>query len=375
MPSIKTRNWMVTAHNIDFKFNITSVKFEGMRYQPEQGHGKEDSKPHLQCYVEFNEQIYASEVLDILQLPNPYDKTTPQPYSVWAHPRSGTREQAIEYCSSEAYCKTHHCGNYNDHYCNCDKSESKGRLGKPITIGKFKVQSKSERTDVTRMRLDVAAGMTYREFLVEYGRYASSHIQWVKELYIHFQPKRTWQTAVYWFYGETGTFKTTLARAIVNDPVYVKNPGTGKWFDGYCGEEVVILDEYRAEDIPWNVLLSLTGCLQHRVEIKGGMMEFVAKVIIITCPMSHEVALKPYETINDKLEQMTRRIRRQIEFPLTREESELLLQDMRLRLQLLRDPDEHNKHLYSTWSVTSGVAPPGITFGEYDTTKKMKINR
>jgi len=56
----------------------------------------------------------------------------------------------------------------------------------------------------------------------------------------------------------------------------------GLWFDGYEGEDVVLLDEYRSQVIPFHQLLRILDTFQVTVPYKGGMVNFIPKVIIVT---------------------------------------------------------------------------------------------
>jgi len=57
----------------------------------------------------------------------------------------------------------------------------------------------------------------------------------------------------YWFVGPPGTGKTHHARTVFGDDVYIK--AQNKWWDGYKGEKIVVLDDLD------------TGCLGHHLKI------------------------------------------------------------------------------------------------------------
>lgn len=85
----------------------------------------------------------------------------------------------------------------------------------------------------------------------------------------------------FWFYGAPGTGKSRDARARFPG-AYIKNPNT-KWWDGYDGEEYVIIDDFDKYQV------SQGGDLKRwldrypfQAEAKGSQMMVRPKVIIIT---------------------------------------------------------------------------------------------
>lgn len=97
---------------------------------------------------------------------------------------------------------------------------------------------------------------------------------------------------VYWFHGETGTGKTRAAFSVadkyadrIND-IWVSSGGL-KWFDGYDGQSIAIIDDLRSEDVPsFPFLLRLLDRYPMRVEYKGGSVLWTPHTIIITSPLS-----------------------------------------------------------------------------------------
>jgi len=89
------------------------------------------------------------------------------------------------------------------------------------------------------------------------------------------------QCNVYW--GPTGTGKSH--RAFSEGPgAYVKNPNI-KWWDGYQGEETVIIDEFSGL-IDITYLLRWIDRYPCMVEVKGGAVVLNAKNFIITSNIS-----------------------------------------------------------------------------------------
>jgi len=64
--------------------------------------------------------------------------------------------------------------------------------------------------------------------------------------------------------------------------VYFKNSNT-KWWDGYTGQDNVVLDELRpGGELNLTELLRLSDRYPHTIEFKGGSCQFVAKQLWIT---------------------------------------------------------------------------------------------
>lgn len=83
---------------------------------------------------------------------------------------------------------------------------------------------------------------------------------------------------VYW--GRTGTGKSRRAWDEAGMEAYAKDPQT-KWWDGYQGEQHVVIDEFRGS-ISISHILRWLDRYPVRVECKGSSMPFVSSKIWIT---------------------------------------------------------------------------------------------
>jgi hypothetical protein len=93
-------------------------------------------------------------------------------------------------------------------------------------------------------------------------------------------PKRNWKTLVHVYWGRTGTGKTRFVHDQVQDERFW-SPGDFKWFDGYDGQPIVIIDDYRGEyELP--LFLKLCDRYPMQVPIKGGFVNWAPRKIYIT---------------------------------------------------------------------------------------------
>jgi hypothetical protein len=94
-------------------------------------------------------------------------------------------------------------------------------------------------------------------------------------------PKRR-DVEVIWICGDSGTGKSRMAEDMGGQDVYDKRADS-KWWDGYDGQETIILDDWRPSKY-WNVFntLGVLGGERMRVETKGGHVIAKWTRIIIT---------------------------------------------------------------------------------------------
>ena len=83
-----------------------------------------------------------------------------------------------------------------------------------------------------------------------------------------------------WLWGPPGCGKSTTARRLCNDIFYPKL--MNKWWDGYQGEEVVIIDDFEKDSHLGHHLKLWADHFSFLGETKGGMIRIRPKRIIIT---------------------------------------------------------------------------------------------
>lgn len=238
--------------------------------------GEKCGTPHYQGYVQFHERKARKEVCYIL----------------------GGR-------ASVRIAK----GSYDANYAYCSKQGEWFEWGDPITMG--------DRTDLAEIRDMVKAGKSLGQIM---DVTTSGQAIMVAEKYMkYFAPLRTWKTWTCWIWGPPGAGKTYKAKQMWQNikakrpeyRLYVKKSRDGKWWEGYDGQEVVVMDDVRKS---WNGysfldMIGLSGDDELRVEIKGSSVPFVAKYLFIT---SVKHPAEEMRTEGEPMEQLKRRIDRLI---------------------------------------------------------------
>lgn len=136
------------------------------------------------------------------------------------------------------------------------------------------------------------------EVFVRYGR-------GLRDLQNTLGRRRDFKTTVYWYYGSTGTGKSRRVHELEPDAYW--KPATNRWWDGYDGQEAIVIDDYRRDFCTFAELLRLFDRYPYSVEIKGGTKSFVSRRIYITTPKS------PQETWEGRTEEDLAQLLRRIE--------------------------------------------------------------
>lgn len=148
---------------------------------------------------------------------------------------------------------------------------------------------------------------------------------------------------VKWYYGATGTGKSRQALEEGIDDYWISGE-TLKWFDGYTGQKVAILDDIRADSCSWGFLLRLLDIYPVRVQTKGGHADWKPEIIIVTCPTVPEELFKNHQTdqVWDKIDQLKRRIHvfRNFDEDPYKEKSEEMLSSIHMPMEETEDEIE-----------------------------------
>lgn len=191
----------------------------------------------------------------------------------------------------------------------CTKDDTREPASEPEEFGTIPAQG--SRSDLAAVHGRIRDGASLEEIADEHPSDFIRYNRGILALQSLYVPKRREQTRVFWFYGPTGTGKSREAQARFPDAYW--KMGSSKWWDGYCGQRAVIIDDYRRDLCTFAELLRLFDRYPMRVEFKGGSCEFCAHDLIVTTP---KCPRETWEGRSDEdLGQLLRRIHEVRYFP------------------------------------------------------------
>lgn len=195
--------------------------------------------PHLQGHLELREQLRFSQLKKLV------------PPQVYLAVRKGSFEDCETYISKEGEVQ---------------------RSGERVSKGS------GHRSDLDNCKALLDSGGLALVAQEDFSSFVRYHRGFEKYLGLQ-QPKRSWETAVYIYWGKTGTGKTRKVHDECAD-LYVHTEE--KWFDGYTGQESVLFDDFHGGVFKLPYLLKLLDRYPMQVPIKGGFVSWIPKKIFIT---------------------------------------------------------------------------------------------
>ncbi|AAN37960.1 replication protein V1 [Goose circovirus] len=237
------KRWVFTINNPTFEdycsvvefCNLDNCKFAIVGEEK----GEKEGTPHLQGFLSLRKNAKAAALEEKLG------------GRAWLSRARGSDEDNEEYCSKES---------------------TYLRVGEP--------NQKGRSSDLSDAASDVLAGLPitdvarkYPTTYVMFGR----GLERLRQLIV--ETARDWKTEVIVLIGRPGSGKSRYAFEFPAREKYYKS--RGKWWDGYNGQDVVVMDDFYGW-LPYDDLLRICDRYPLRVEYKGGMTQFVAKTLIIT---------------------------------------------------------------------------------------------
>ena len=199
-----------------------------------------------------------------------------QGYTIWKNARS--YESIIK--KYPGFHWIHTKGNEESNFNYCTKDKVFYEFGtRPVGQG--------DRTDIRTIRNAVIEGVSDRDIIMDpvLGNSWLRTYRGVQAMRsIIFEEKRNWvmDVRIYWGKPETGKSRSVWDEFGI-DNVYAKPPG--KWWDGYQGQETVLIDDFDTDDmfdLIYSFYLKLLDRYPMRIEWKGGSGEFYSKRIVFT---------------------------------------------------------------------------------------------
>jgi len=210
--------------------------------------------PHLQGFVSFKNARQLGGVKRLI--------------GSRAHlePMRGTASQSVEYCRKE------------------ESRDPNGPNFREFGVCPVGAGTPGARSDLSAVAQLIKDGKRARDVFDENPSLFIRNFKGIERSIALLEPVRAWKTAVFWYYGPTGTGKSRRAQEEAPN-AYWKDP-SNSWWDGYEGHEDVIIDDYRADFCKFSYLLRVFDRYPLSVQVKGGTRNFLAKRIFVTTPKS-----------------------------------------------------------------------------------------
>lgn len=201
----------------------------------------------------------------------------------------------------------------------CEQSKtytSKGNNPTWVDFGKPSSMGRGARSDLHQVADLIVAGGSIKDVITEHPVEYMKYHGGISKLLCFHSPPRNFLTKVLWVHGSAGSGKSMSVRMMF--PNGYGKMTQNKWWDGYMGQEVVILDDWRPnKEMNFSYMLTLMDRYPMKIESKNGVSEFSSKLLIITCPHHPDILLSEnaFEWIGlEERFQFTRRIGATLEF-------------------------------------------------------------
>lgn len=192
----------------------------------------------------------------------------------------------------------------NTEYCT-----KEGRKDGPWIVGVAPTSSQGKRTDLLAATEMIAEGASMRTLAetmpTTYVRYERG-LRSLQQTLGQTNAMRQLSVEVHW--GAPGTGKTR--QAYERFPNLYRWPGS-KWFDGYNGQETLLLDDFYGKGITYEDLLHLLDIYPITREVKGSMVQARWTTVIITS----NKPIQAWYPEEEEIEALTRRIHVKIHYP------------------------------------------------------------
>ena len=248
-----SRNWCITINNPEWTpIIITEEMKEVLKvliYQLEEGL---NGTIHVQGYLETFSPVRLSKIKNLFP-------------KVHAERRKGNRLQAVQYVTKE---DTRKDGPWIYHHKGLSLEEYIGSLS----------SSKERRSSLEDIKAKLDGGCSENiiadEFFTDWVRHFKAFREYKL---LKTKPRNSFDKLIV-ILGPSGTGKSKFCMDQYPNAYWKQR---SNWWDGYNGEEVVILDEFYGW-LPFDLLLRLCDRYPLLLERKGGQVQCEATTVVIT---------------------------------------------------------------------------------------------
>lgn len=272
MPVVKSRFWCFTLHTDDISHRIN--KPEECKYLVYQFERGEQGKLHIQGYIEFTKPVGGGQKADWVTR-----------YIKGAHTevKFGSRDQARHYCIKPC------SSDCEEKYCVEARQKLNGRIDwehtRPIEEG-TQDGEKGKRSDIEELKALIKTGADYDTVKDQHYGLCMKYERFIRGEVAKAQKKRDWKTKVICVYGKAGAGKSRWVHDTYPNAYWLGKTNTGTvWWNEYAAHEVVVIDDFYGW-IPFDYMLRLCDRYPMTGETKGGVVNIVPKVLIITSNQS-----------------------------------------------------------------------------------------
>lgn len=217
------RNYLLTINNPEKEDAEYAEEWKQLRYVKyfifQREKGEEKGTPHIQLYIEFTQGVT-------------FDTMKKNFKTAHIESRKGSKAQARAYCSKE-----------------------ETRIGEVYEYGTF--AEERERSDWTDILAMIADGATNKEIRDAYPSQFLRYYKAIEDnremiLFEQYANKRRTDLEVTYIFGDAGVGKTSYVLDTFGDDKVFRMTDYGashniERFDGYCGQSVMLFDEYRSQ--------------------------------------------------------------------------------------------------------------------------------
>ena len=188
----------------------------------------------------------------------------------------------------------------------CTKDETRVPGTSPVLFGVASSDTGDNHpkgNSLDRVYADIKAGLDLEGIIEKYGfGVFARHERALKSAMCMFGPKRNAHPRIVLLIGKTRTGKSLWVQREFPKRYRMTfgNGGNSAWFDGYLGEKVMELSEFRGQ-LTLSFMLDLLDRYELKVQTKGGTVQCLAEVIVIT---SNEEPKEWYKSLDDREEKM-----------------------------------------------------------------------